>query len=129
MIFRIFGRLVLAGFVFLVAASAGAQDSEAPLGVHPHGGQTHWYSERCCNLKDCARVKVRIEGDYYVWDSWLFPGEIRTVWIQDPDDIHPSQDTSFHGCEYHLPPERLAEQFTPNPTVDGVYCLYVPPAM
>lgn len=123
--FRVIGRLALAGLVFLVAAPAGAQDAEAPLGVHPQGHQSHWYDRACCNLTDCARVDVWLEDGYYAWNSWRRPGVILRVPFDSPD-IKPSQDGSYHGCENTMP----IKDINPDDSYrDGVFCLYVPPAM
>lgn len=108
---------------------AEAQDSEAPLGVHPHGSQTHWYPYQCCSGTDCARIKVTIRNDRYVWQSWRWPQFVASVPV-DPSlakhegtNVHPSQDGDYHGCE--IP---IRDKFM---TITGVkiLCFFVPPAI
>lgn len=119
---------VVAYAVIAFPSVAAAQTSEAPLGVHPQGSQTHWYDYDCCNMHDCAKIHVTIKNDRYVWQSWRFPQFTVSVPI-DPEEakregvkVRPSQDGDFHGCE--LPRQTGA-------SVTSVYalCLYVPGAI
>lgn len=117
----VFGKnTALRILVLLVLATPSfAQDA---FTLHDPGDQAHWYGYECCHLKDCAPVTVHIVNDRYVWNSHLFPGETRSVPIQNHPDLKRSQDGRFHACEYRL-------ISPPTDTVNGVYCLYVPPGM
>lgn len=130
---------VVAYAVIAFPLAASAQGSEAPLGVHPQGSQTHWYDESCCNLTDCARIKVHIKDDHYIWTSWKWPQyEVRVPVDREKaaaenTNIMRSKDGDFHGCEtldgMYQPYEYRDNSYTPpvwTPTGVRALCLYVP---
>lgn len=107
-------------FFLLIGAPAWGQE------MHDPNDPGHWYSTKCCNLRDCAPVKMKTvqstPNGYLVTLSpedhfTLIPRGRTLVELipYDDDKIKPSQDGDYHACV--------------NATNMYLYCLYVPPSL